>query len=88
MRAKSIDFVTAAGQIIWTEKIRTVLIPLSSERIELHNVVLASRCNSNLILLEQLRDSGITYYDNPDTKILMRNGKVIAHTKRANSLYL
>lgn len=29
-RAKSIDFVTAAGQVIWTEKIGTVSIPLSS----------------------------------------------------------
>lgn len=60
-RAKSIDLVTAAGEVIRTEEVGTVSIPLANgTTIELHNVALAPGCDSNLISLGQLRESGIT----------------------------
>ncbi len=55
LKAKSIDFVTAAGQVIRTEEIGNVSIALADgNNIELKNVVLAPGCDSNLILLGQL----------------------------------
>ncbi len=82
-RAKSIDFVTAAGQIIQTEEVGTVSIPLTGgTTIELHNVALAPDCDSKLISLGQLREGGITYHDNPATMTMMRGRKIIAHAKR------
>ena len=87
-RAKSIDFVTAAGQVIRTEEIGTVSIPLADgSTIELHNVALAPGCDSNLISLGQLRESGITYHDNPAAMTLMKDGKVIAHARRNRNLF-
>ena len=87
-KTKSIDFVTAAGQVIRTEEIGIVSIPLSGgNTIELHNVALIPGCNFNLISLGQLHESGITYHDNPMTMTLMRNGKVIAEAKREQNLF-
>lgn len=87
-RAKSIDFVTAAGQVIRTEEIGTVSIPLAGgTTIELHNVALAPDCDSNLISLGQLRKCGITFHDNPTTMTLMRGGKIVAHAKRSHNLF-
>lgn len=87
-RAKSIDFVTAASQIIRTEGVGTVSIPLTGGRtIKLHNVALAPNCDSNLISLGQLRESGISYHDNPSTMTLMRGGEIIAHAKRDHNLF-
>ena len=78
-RTKNIDFMTTADQLIQTEEIGTVFIFLSSGiLIKLHNVALALTCNSNLILLGQLRESGITYHDSPTAMTLMRKSEVIA----------
>lgn len=45
-RAKSIDFVTAAGEVIRTEKVGTVSIPLANGRkIDFKNVALAPTCD-------------------------------------------
>ena len=78
-KAKSIDFIKTAGQIIQTEEIGTVTIPfIGGNTIELHNIALAPGCNSKLISLGQLHKSEITYYDNPTTIMLMKDGKVIA----------
>lgn len=87
-RAKSIDRVTAAGQIIRTEEIGTVSISLADgSKIELQNVVLAPGCDSNLISLGQLRETGITFHDNPTAMTLMRNGKIIAQARRNRNLF-
>ena len=87
-RAKSIDFMTAAGQLIRSEEIGTVSIPLNGvTSIELHNVSLAPDCDSNLISLGQLRESGITYHDSPTAMTLMKEGKVIAQAKRNQNLF-
>ena len=41
-KTKSIDFVTAARQVIWIEEIGTILIPLTGgDNIKLHNVAYA-----------------------------------------------
>ena len=87
-RAKSINFITAAGQVIRTEEIDTVSIPLADgTTIKLHNVTLAPGCDSNLILLGQLRESGITYHDDPSLMTLMRGNKTIARAKRSHNLF-
>lgn len=52
LKAKSIDFVTAIRQVIWTDKMGTILILLvDRNNIELDNVALASEYNFNLISL-------------------------------------
>ena len=87
--AKSIDFVTAAGQVIQINEISTVAILLSDGKtIELHNVAYTPECNSNLIFLGQLRESGISFHDDPTTMMLMRKRKVIAHAKREQNLFV
>lgn len=87
LKAKSIDFVTAVGQVIWIEKIGTVTIPLANGNIELHNDVLARGCDSNLIWPSQLQETEITYHDNPTTMTLMQYRKVIDYTKRTWNLF-
>lgn len=80
--------MTAAGQVIRTEEIGTVSIPLADgSTIELHNVALAPGCDLNLISLGQLRESGITYHDNPAAMTLMKDGKVIAHARKNRNLF-
>ena len=80
--------MTAAGQVIRTEEIGNVSIPLADgSTIELHNVALAPGCDSNLISLGQLRESGITYHDNPVAMTLMKDGKVIPHARKNRNLF-
>lgn len=87
MRAKSINFVIAAGQVIRTKNISTVLILLTGrDNIKLHNVALAPSCDSNLISIRQLRRSGITYHDNFAAMTLMKNGEIIARIRRDRNL--
>ncbi len=62
-------------------------IPLANGDIELHNIALAPEWDSNLILLGQLQETGITYYDNSATMTLMRYGKVIAYAKQTQNLF-
>ncbi len=74
--------------VIRTEKIGTVSILLSGDAtIELLNVALALNCDSNLISLGQLRESKITYHDNSTAMTLMRNRKIVAHSKRERNLF-
>ena len=80
--------MTVSGQLIRTEEIGTVSILLSSGiSIELHNVALAPTCDSNLILLSQLRKSGITYNDSLTAMTLIKKGKIIAQAKRNQNLF-
>ncbi len=62
-------------------------ILLADGNIELHNVTLAPGYDLNLISLGQLRESGITYHNNPTTMTLIRHGKVIAHAKQSRNLF-
>lgn len=77
----------AVEQVMQTEEIGTVFIPLADNNMELHNVVLAAGYDSNLISLGQLRETGITYHDNPTTMTLIRHGKVITHIKQTQKLF-
>lgn len=88
-KAKSIDFVTAASQVIRTEEISTVSIPLANgNTIKLQNVALAPDCDSNLISLGQLQESGITYRDDPTAMTLMRSREIIALARRERNLFI
>lgn len=87
-RIKSIEFITGASQIIRTEEVGIVSIFLSDGIIvELYNLALALNCDSNLILLGQLKESGITYHDDPKSMTFMRISKVIAKAKREQNLF-
>lgn len=55
--------------------------------IKLQNVGLVPVCNSNLILLGQLQENGITYHDDPSLMTLMRGGKTIARAKKSHNLF-
>lgn len=55
--------------------------------IELHNVAFVLSCNWNLILLGQLWKGSIIYYDKPFIMILIKGGKIIAHTKKNCNLF-
>lgn len=80
--------MTLAGQIILTGKVNTVFIPLTGGRtIELYNVTLTPKYDSNLISLRQLQESAISYYDNLPTMILMRGKEIIANTKRDHNMF-
>lgn len=65
-----------------------MFIPLANgNKIDLQNVVLASRYDSNLISLNQLRETGITFHNNPTAMTLMTHRKVIAQAKRDQNLF-
>lgn len=73
LKVKSINFVIVAGQVIWTEEIKTVSIPLASnDNIKLHNIVLVPGYNLNLISFGQLYKTRIIYYNNPSTMTLIQ----------------
>ncbi len=80
--------MTAAGQVIRIEEIGNVSIPLADgNNIELKNVALAPGCDSNLISIGQLQETGITYHDNPTAMTLMQQRRVIARAKRTRNLF-
>lgn len=89
LQLKYLDFTTAGGQILCAESIGTIAIPLADRSsIELHNVAYAPDCDSNLILLGQLRDSGIKYIDNNEAMTLVQSGRIIAQTRRDRNLFI
>lgn len=53
----------------------------------MYNVALVLEYDSNLISLEQLRESRIIYYDNPEAMTLMKDGKVIIYTKKERNIF-
>lgn len=86
---KCLNFTTTGGQILRAESIGTIAIPLADgSSIRLEGVVYAPECDSNLILLGQLRNSNITYVDNPNTMTLMQGGQAIAHARRDRNLFI
>lgn len=83
------DFVTAAEDVIWTKEIGTISIPLANRNnIELHNVALAPGCDSNLISLSQLQETGIIYHNDLIAIKLIKQGKVIAQVKKTRNLFM
>ena len=89
LRPMSINFIKAGKKIIRSEEIGTVSIPLADGKsIELLDTVLVPECDSNLISLGQLRETGITFHDNPSHMTLMRHGVVIVKAKRHRNLFI
>lgn len=89
LQPKCLDFTTARGQILRAESIGTIAIPLANgSSIELRNVVYAPDCDSNLISLGQLRDSGIKYIDDNEAMTFVRSGRIIAQARRDLNLFI
>ena len=89
LHQKSIDFITAVGQVIQTEKISTIFISLADGKtIKLQNIAFALGFDLNLILLDQLWESDITYHDEPSSMTFMRDGKTIACAKKSHNLFI
>lgn len=83
----SINFIIAVGQIIKSEEIGTISIPLNGDiTIKLKNVELAPECDSNLISFGQRWENGITYHNSLTIMTLIRESKVIAQAKRDQNI--
>lgn len=81
--------MTGIGQIIYTEKIGNLSIPLANNNIiKLHNVVLAPDSHSNPISLGQLHESEIKYLNNTTAKTMIKNGEIIALMKREQNPFM
>lgn len=86
---KCLDFTTAGGQTLRAKSIGTIAIPLADgSSIRLEGVAYAPECDSNLISLGQLRESKITYVNNPNAMTLMQGGQAIAHARRDRNLFI
>lgn len=88
LRPICIDFMTAAGRIIHIEQVKTVLILLRNGTIDLQNSALTTKCNSNLISLNQLWESRISFHDNPSSMTLIKDRKVIIEIRRSCNLFV
>ena len=65
LRPMCIDFITARGQIIYTEQVGTVSIPLRNGTIDLQNIALVTKCNSNLISSANFEKAGSLFMTIP-----------------------
>ena len=89
LRPMSIDFVTAGKKIIRSGEFGTVFISLADGRsIELLDTAIVPECDSNLISLGHLRETGIRFHDNPSYMTLIRHGVVIAKAKRHRNIFI
>lgn len=81
--------MTVQGEIIRSEDISSVHFPTySGTIITLNHITYTPRCNSNLILLGQLRELGITYYDYPTQMILKQGGNTIESASRHKNFFV
>lgn len=53
-----------------------------NSKIELFNVALAPKCDSNLIFFGQLYETGITFDNNYTAMLLMKDGKLLLRLKK------
>lgn len=89
LRPKNYEFVTAGGEIIRSQEVGTVHLPLQSgTTMTLLNVAYTSKCDSNLILLGQLRESRISYHDHPDSMVLKQGGGTLGMAGRHKNLFV
>lgn len=88
-RSKSLNFITAADQVICTNEIGIIENSLTGDKsMELHNVAFAPECDINLISLGQLQESKITYHDHPKMMILIKKRRAIAYAKKSQNLFI
>ena len=89
LRLKTYEFVTAGRDIIRSEQVETVILPLKKcSQLTLCNVAYALKCNSNLISLDQLRETGISYYDHLEYMVLKQGESIIGSATRRKNLFV
>ncbi len=88
LRPKNYEFITAGGEVIRSREVGTVHLSLQSGKMTLLNVAYTPKCDFNLISLGQLRESGITYHDHPDSMILKQGGSTIGLAERHKNLFI
>ena len=86
---KTYEFVTAGGDIIRSKQVGTVIPPLENGlQLTLCNVAYALECDSNLISLGQLQETGILYHDHPKCIVLKQEGSIIGSATRRKNLFV
>ena len=90
IRSKNYEFITAGGEIIHSQEVSTVHLLLQSGKttMTLLNVAYAPKCDSNLISLGQLRESGILYHDHPNSMVLKQGGSTLGVASRYKNLFV
>ena len=86
---KTYKFVTAGGIIIKSNQVRTIILFLINEiQLTLSNIIFAPECDSNLISLGQLQETGISYHDYSEQMLLRQAEKTIGLTTRKRNLFI
>lgn len=88
LRPKNYEFIMARRKVIQFQEIETVHLSFQSKKMILFNIVYIPKCNSNLILLGQLRKSGISYHDHPDSMILKQKESKIELAVKYKNLFI
>ena len=71
------------------EQVETIVLPLGNgSELTFSNVAYAPECNSNLISLGQLRETGILYHNYPEYIVLKQRGNVIGVATRKKNLFV
>lgn len=74
LKAKTLDFTIASGQIFWVKSVGTIVISLTNRTIKLEDVAYAPDHDTNLVSFGQLCKNNITFVNNKDYIILMKRG--------------
>ena len=89
LRPKTYEFATAGGDIFRSEQVRTVILLLENgSQLTFCNVAYAPECDSNLISLGQLRETGISHHDHPKCIVLKQRGSIIGSATRRKNLFV
>ena len=89
LRPKTYEFITAGGNIIRSSQIGTVTLSLKNgSNLTLSNVAYTPECDSNLISLGQLRETGISYHNPAKCMVLKQKGKTIGLATRRKNLFI
>lgn len=57
-------------------------------KMDLQNIVLATKCDSYLISLGQLQKSRISFHDKPASMTFIKDGEIIAQAKRSQNVFI
>ena len=87
-RPKNYKFITAGGKIIQSQKVGTIYFLLQRRKTSLLNILYTLNCNSNLILLGQFCESGISYHDYADFMILKQESSPIGVALKHKKLFV
>lgn len=86
---KNYEFITAGGEIIWSQEVGKVHFLLQiNTTMTLLNVTYTLKCDSNLISLDQLRESSISYYDHPNLMIFKERRTVLGVVSRKKNVFV